>query len=78
MAKQSDWVVIDTEQGELAANVIKSLLESEDIPVMLQYKSGGSVYAFSVGSMAEVKVLVPREFEEKARELIKPEEPEQG
>ena len=43
-----------------------------------QAKSGGSVYAFSVGKLSEVKVLVPKTFEEKAKELIKPEESASG
>jgi hypothetical protein len=73
MTEKPEWVVIETVHGELSANVLKSLLESEDIPVLLQAKSGASVYAFSVGKLGEVKILVPSEFEEKARELIKPE-----
>ena len=74
MANKSDWVVIETVLGEMAANVLKSLLEAEDIPVLLQAKSGASVYPFSVGKLGEVKILVPKEFEDKAKELIKPEE----
>lgn len=74
MAGKSDWVVIETVHGEIAANVLKSLLESVGVPVLLQAKSGGSVYAFSVGKLGEVKILVPKAFEEKARELIRPEE----
>jgi hypothetical protein len=74
VASKTDWVVIDKAQGELAAGVIKSLLESNGIPVLLEAKSGGSVYAFSVGSLGEVRILVPKVFADKARELIKPEE----
>jgi len=71
---KTEWVEIDTVQGEVRANVIKALLESDGIPVMLRFKSGGSVYPFSVGSLGEVKILVPRFFAEKAKELIEPEE----
>jgi hypothetical protein len=74
VSNKSDWVVIETVHGELAANVLKSILESEGVPALLQSR-GGTVYAFSVGKLGEVKVMVPKAFEEKARELIKPEEP---
>lgn len=74
MNSKTEWVEIDTVQGEVRANVIKALLESDGIPVMLRFKSGGSVYPFSVGSLGEVKILVPRFFAEKAKELIEPEE----
>lgn len=72
--EKSDWVVVDNVSGELAAQVIKSLLESEDIPVLLQPKSGARAYAFSVGYLGEVKILVPPKFAERAKVLLKPEE----
>jgi hypothetical protein len=72
--EKGDWVVVDTASGEMAAQVIKSLLEGEDIPVLLQPKSGARVYAFSVGNLGEVKILVPKELAERARVLLKPEE----
>jgi hypothetical protein len=73
VAEKSDWVCIETAHGELAASVLKSILESEGVPVLLQSR-GGTVYAFSVGKLGEVKVMVPKAFEAQARELIKPEE----
>ena len=76
MSGKTEWVEIETVQGEVKANVIKALLESNDIPVMLRFKSGSSVYPFSVGSLGEVKILVPLFFAEKAKELIEPEEKE--
>ena len=75
VAEKTEWVVIETADGEITANVLKSILESEEIPVLLQATGGGSVYAFSIGKLAAVKVLVPKAFEEKARELLKEEEP---
>ena len=74
MAEKSGWGCVETVHGELAASVLKSILESEGVPVLLQSR-GGTVYAFSVGKLGEVKVMVPKAFEEQAKELIKPEEP---
>lgn len=47
-------------QGELVANVIKSHLESEGIPVLLEYESAGKVYGLTVDGLAQVRILVPR------------------
>ncbi len=61
-------------QGELAANVMKSHLESEGIPVLLEYDSAGIVYGLTVDGLGQVRVLVPQELAEDARRIIEPEE----
>jgi len=42
------------------AVVVKSLLESEGIPVVLRSRIAHSVHPFTVGAQGEVTVLVPR------------------
>jgi hypothetical protein len=49
----SDFVVICKVQGELAANVLKSHLESEGIPVLLKWESAGRVYGLTVDGLGE-------------------------
>lgn len=56
--------------GELEAQVIKGILESEGIPVLLQYESVGRVYGLTVDGIGEVSVMVWEEMADKARELI--------
>ena len=51
MSEKSDFVIISTVQGELHANVIKSHLESEGIPVLLEYESVGRVYSLTVDGL---------------------------
>ncbi len=70
MNKQSDFVVICTVQGELRAQVLKSHLESEGIPVMLRYESAGRIYGVTVDGLGEVKLLVPQECAEDAKQVI--------
>jgi hypothetical protein len=41
------------------ALVVKSLLESEGLPVVLRWRLGHSVYPFTIGDQGEVTVLVP-------------------
>ena len=74
MAKSKGFVVVYKAQGELEANVIKSHLECEGIPVMLQYESAGRVFGLTVNGLGEVKILVPEELVEEARQIIKPRE----
>ncbi len=70
----SDFVVIGTAQGELAANVVKSHLESEGIPVLLKWESAGRVYGLTVDGLGQVSILVPQELADEAKLIIKPRE----
>lgn len=68
---KSDFVVICIVQGEIIANVIKSHLESEGIPVLLKWESVGRVYGLTVDGLGQVSILVPQEFAEEAKGIIK-------
>jgi hypothetical protein len=56
--------------GLLEAQVIKGRLETSGIPVLLDYESAGPTYGFTVGDLGEVRVMVPIERADEARELI--------
>ncbi len=70
MKKEVIPVTVYIAQGQLAASVIKSLLESEGIPAILQYESLGIVYGMTVDGLGQVKVLVPQQLEEQARAIL--------
>jgi uncharacterized repeat protein (TIGR04076 family) len=72
MRGQPDFVVVSTVQGELPASVMKSHLESEGIPVLLQYESASKVFGLTVDGLGEVRVLVPKELAEEAKRIIEP------
>ena len=74
MASPSHFAVVCTVQGELQASVIKSRLESEGIPVLLEYESAGRVFGLTVDGLGEVRVLVPESVIEDARRVIEPRE----
>jgi hypothetical protein len=57
----------------MEAQVIKSLLESYDIPCLLQSHAAPSVHMFTIDGMGEVKVMVREDLAERARLLIKGE-----
>jgi hypothetical protein len=57
-------------RGEAEAQVIKGLLESYDIPCLLQSNAAPSVHMFTVDGMGEVRVMVRESMADEARELI--------
>jgi len=54
----------------LEAQIIKGRLESEGIPVLLSYESAGLVYGITIDGLGEVKIMVPRDLAEEAREIL--------
>lgn len=64
------WAVVYTAAGALQAEIIRSLLESAEIPARTQQESAGAVFALTVGPLGEVEVLVPVARQAGAAELI--------
>ena len=58
--------------GLMQAEIIKGRLESAGIPVMLDYESVGRVMGITVDGLGEVRILVPNERADEARELLAP------
>jgi hypothetical protein len=71
-------VVVYVSQGPLAAEVVRSKLESEGIPAMLRYPSVGRVLGLTVDGLGRVEVLVPPVYEDVAREILAEEVPSLG
>lgn len=64
--------------NDLEAQVIKTFLESNDIPVMLQGDAVSKIYGFTIGGMAEVRVYVPAPLASKAVALLEAAEEDPG
>lgn len=56
--------------NQTEAVVVKSLFESEGIPVLLRSRLAHSVHPFTVGAQGEVVVLVPEAFAQRSRLLL--------
>ena len=54
----------------MEAQIIKGRLESEGIPVLLSYESAGLVYGITVDGLGEVKIMVPQQLAEEAKEIL--------
>jgi hypothetical protein len=70
LSKEQKLVEVYKAHNDMEAQVIKSLLESYDIPCFLKSNAAPSVHLFTVDGMAEVRVLVLDSMADKARELI--------
>lgn len=63
-------IKVYTASGQLDAEMVKTFLESRDIPAVLNQESIGRTLGLSAGFLGEVKVLVPETLVEKAREYL--------
>lgn len=61
--------------GMLHAMVIRGALESAGIPVMLSYEAAGPAYGLTVGSIGQVRIMVPNEWVDEANDLLTAEPP---
>jgi hypothetical protein len=69
-SRHEDLVCVATVQGEVPAQVIRSMLEGSGIDSMLQGEAVRLTHGLTVDGLGEVKVMVRAEDEETARELI--------
>jgi hypothetical protein len=70
LSKDEKLVVVYKAANEMEAQVIKSLLESFEIPCVFKSNAAPSVHMFAIDGMGEVKVMVWESMAERARELI--------
>src|SRR5512141_2269420 len=63
------WVVIAIVSWA-EAEVMRSKLESEGIPCLLQREAAGTAFGITIGPMGEVRVLVPETLADRALELL--------
>jgi hypothetical protein len=68
---EHNWKTVTTAQGELQAEVIRGLLEAQEIPVYLSQEGVARAYGFGVGPLSEVEIMVPENFLDAAQEVIR-------
>ena len=67
----TNWICVEEARGQLEGEIIKASLEASGIPVQTFQESAGIVYGLTVGSLGLVKIWVPEEFEEQAKDVLK-------
>jgi len=64
------WEVLDEVPGSFQAELLRGLLEAQEIPVVLSQEGLGHVYALTVGTLGQVQVLVPAKDLERAKVVL--------
>jgi len=67
---EAKWKVVHTASGMTGANIVVGRLNTEGIPTRLKYEAVGAIYAITIDGLGEVKILVPAEYLEKARNVL--------
>lgn len=68
---ESEWEVVYEAEGPLQAELLRGLLEAQEISVVLSQEGIGRVYGLTVGPLAVVQILVPESQVERARQILK-------
>lgn len=71
------WCFLINAANMMEAEIVKSALESADIPVNLKWESFSSIIFgnSATGPYSQVKVMVPEEFLEEARDFLETSQP---
>ncbi len=64
------WVVVGENFFPAEAAIVKSRLESEQIPALVQQEAIGSVFGLTVGPLGSARVLVPEPLVERALAIL--------
>jgi hypothetical protein len=67
---ESDLKELLAVEGSLEAEIIKSKLESFQIPVLLQYEAAGRIFGITMDGLGKVKILVPLSLFEEAKKIM--------
>ena len=71
MSEYEKTVEVYRAAGEAEAQIIKGLLESNEIPCLLKSHAAPSVHVLTIDGLGETKVMVWESMAGEARELIK-------
>jgi hypothetical protein len=64
------WEVVYETNGSLLAEILRGLLEAQDLTVVLSQEGLGRVYGLTVGTLGRVQILVPAPDVERAQQIL--------
>ncbi len=70
MENKDQLITIYKAANQIEAELIKGLLESQDIPALLKYESLGQVYGLTVDGLGQVEVQVPAKYAQDAEDMV--------
>jgi hypothetical protein len=68
--EEDNWVTVFEAANIDEANIVKSMLEASEIPVILEREAAGVIYGLSIGPLSEVAVKVPKKLAPLAAQLL--------
>jgi len=68
---QTQWELLTKVQGDLQAELLRGILEAQEIPVLLSREGAGRAYGITIGSLGEVDILVPDNYTQEAKLILK-------
>jgi hypothetical protein len=71
LGNSEELVEVYRANGEMEAQVIRSLLEYHGIPCLLKGDAARNIYGLTVDGIAEVRIMVWERMADEARSLIK-------
>ena len=67
---ETNWEVVYETSGSFLAEMLRGLLEAQEIPVVLSQEGAGRVYGITVGTLGRVQILVPAQHVERAQYIL--------
>jgi hypothetical protein len=64
------WVVLVEVAGMPQAEILRGMLEAQEISTVLSQEGAGRAIGLTIGSMGAVQILVPLEDQERAQALL--------
>jgi hypothetical protein len=67
---EEHWEVVEMVQGQLQAEILRGLLEAQQVKVWLNQEGAGAAYGITVGPLGTVEILVPASELAQARKVL--------
>jgi hypothetical protein len=67
---ETNWEVVYETTGSFLAEILRGLLEAQDIPVVLSQEGIAHVYGITLGTLGRVQILVPTHDLERAQQIL--------
>jgi len=67
---ETNWEVVYETTGSFVAEILRGLLEAQEIPVVLSQEGIARVYGLTVGTLGRTQILVPTHDLERAQHIL--------
>jgi hypothetical protein len=67
---EENWELVYETNDSVEAELLRGLLEANQVPVFLSQEGAGKAYGLTIGRLGRVQILVPESKGEQARQMI--------